>query len=213
MNSGYCIYFNEKPIRIIPKEKEGLWNATLRPGIFPVFYSGLETARTVIEKMTDDSVEEIWMTCNNIDECCNDFKSVFQFVIAGGGLVKNEKDEYLFIFRRGKWDLPKGKLDEMESIEECAIREVEEETGLKQVELQGHLCDTHHIYLEKGNYVLKESVWFNMNASSAQELTPQTEEDIHEIVWLAPSHWHTVLHNTYPSVKDVLKQTGQLELT
>ena len=134
-------------------------------------------------------------------------------IVAAGGLVTNEHNELLMIFRRGKWDLPKGKLDEMESIEECAVREVEEETGLKQVQLLGHLCDTHHIYLEKGNYVLKESVWFKMNASSGQQLIPQTDEDIHEIAWLAPSRWDAVLHNTYPSVKDVLKQTGQLELS
>jgi len=213
MNSGYCIYFHDKPIRIIPKEKEPLWQQVLRPGVLQIFYDGLDTVQTIIKKMTNDEVEEIWLFCNNIDECCNDFKGVFQFVMAGGGLVKNEKDEYLFIFRRGKWDLPKGKLDEMESIEECAVREVEEETGLKEIGLDGHLCDTHHIYLEKGAYVLKESVWFKMNASSVHKLKPQTEEDIHEIKWLDPSHWDTVLGNTYPSIKDVLKQTGQLKLS
>jgi 8-oxo-dGTP pyrophosphatase MutT (NUDIX family) len=213
MNSGYCIYFNEKPIRIIQKEKEALWQQVQRPGALPVYYNGVETVRTVIDNMKSDDVQEIWLFCINIDECCNDFKGVFQFVMAGGGLVKNEKDEYLFIFRRGKWDLPKGKLDDMESIEECAVREVVEETGLKAVDLEGHLCDTHHIYLEKGNYVMKESVWFRMNASSMQPLTPQTEEDIHEIVWLDSSHWNTVLNNTYPSIKDVLKQTGQLQPT
>src|SRR4249919_1544763 len=89
---------------------------------------------------------------------------------AGGGLVKNEKKEILFMFRRGKWDLPKGKLDPGESIEECAVREVVEETGLKKVELKHFLVTTYHTYTENGKHILKESHWYNMLSDSKQKM-------------------------------------------
>src|SRR5215218_6550882 len=105
-------------------------------------------------------------------------------IIAAGGIVENENGEILFQFRRGVWDLPKGKLDDGESLEECAVREVEEETGLKKVELEEFLLATYHTYHENGKQVLKESHWYKMRADGRQELTPQTSEDISEVKWV-----------------------------
>jgi len=108
------------------------------------------------------------------------------------------------IFRRGKWYLPKGKLDEGETIEECAVREVKEETGLLNVQITGTLPSTHHTYQQDGNKILKKSAWFNMFAEGNQHLTPQTEEDITEIKWVPVTDLQMYLNQTYPSVKDVL---------
>jgi len=97
---------------------------------------------------------------------------------AGGGLVENEKGEVLFMFRRGKWDLPKGKLDPGETLESCALREVKEETGVSQLELIQFLLVTEHEYEERGLFILKETHWYRMKTTSHESLIPQTEEDI-----------------------------------
>jgi len=129
----------------------------------------------------------------------------FTPVTAAGGLVENNKGEILLIFRRGKWDLPKGKLDRGETLEQCALREVMEETGLTNVELKEALTITYHTYDEFGKHILKDSHWFKMKVSGAQTLTPQTEEDISEIKWVKKKDLSNYLSNTFPSVKDVLE--------
>src|SRR5947209_6884568 len=94
-------------------------------------------------------------------------------IVAGGGIVQNDEKKILFQLRRGKWDLPKGKLEDGEAIEECAIREVEEETGLRNLQLGELVGVTHHFYTEKGRDLEKETHWFAMKVSGKQELVPQ----------------------------------------
>ena len=127
-------------------------------------------------------------------------------IIAAGGLVLNEDNEILMIFRRGFWDLPKGKLDPDETIEHCALREVQEETGLNNVTLGQFLTITYHEYFDTylQEEVIKESHWYCMVATSKQPLIPQTEEDITEIRWVNPSDLKECLQNTYPNIKEVL---------
>jgi 8-oxo-dGTP pyrophosphatase MutT (NUDIX family) len=127
---------------------------------------------------------------------------------AGGGLVSNEKGEMLFIYRRGHWDLPKGKLDPGETLESCALREVREETGLTQVELGKHICDTFHTYDQFGKHILKESSWYWMRSEGDEEPIPQTEEDITAIEWLDPEKVRQILPLSYPSIREVAKKAG-----
>ena len=128
-------------------------------------------------------------------------------IIAAGGLVFNDKNELLMIFRRGKWDLPKGKLDEDESIEACAVREVQEETGLS-VELQNFIGLTYHEYFDKYSRqdVRKETHWFKMHAPDAQQLVPQTEEDIEEIEWVDKKDIAEKLNNSYPNIVEIINK-------
>ena len=127
--------------------------------------------------------------------------------IAAGGLVFNDNNELLMIFRRGKWDLPKGKLDEDESIEACAVREVQEETGLS-VELQNFIGLTYHEYFDKylQQDVRKETHWFKMHAPDAQQLVPQTEEDIEEIEWVDKKDIAEKLNNSYPNIVEIINK-------
>jgi len=129
-------------------------------------------------------------------------------IVAAGGLVVNEKNEMLFIFRRQHWDLPKGKLDEGETIEACAVREVQEETGLKKVEIVSFLCKTYHEYFDKwiNEDVIKESWWYLMKSDSSEILIPQTEEDIEKIIWVNESLVGFYLNSSYPSIKEVLNR-------
>lgn len=127
-------------------------------------------------------------------------------IIAGGGIVENEKKRILFQFRRGKWDLPKGKLDEGETIEECAVREVEEETGLRNIELGELVGVTHHFYTENGNDIEKETHWFAMKISGPQTLAPQVEEDITELRWVAENELHDYLSNTFKNIVEIVEK-------
>jgi 8-oxo-dGTP pyrophosphatase MutT (NUDIX family) len=138
-----------------------------------------------------------------------------QKIIAGGGLVLNDTGGLLMIFRRGKWDLPKGKLDDGETIEACAVREVMEETGLLHVE-RGELIEiTSHEYFDPHlkKDVVKETHWFAMRARGEQVLTPQTEEDITEIKWVSGEELETCLENSYDSVVDVITKADLIENT
>jgi 8-oxo-dGTP pyrophosphatase MutT (NUDIX family) len=143
----------------------------------------------------------------DLDELKKAFFKKFTFVQAAGGLVINEKDEVLLIFRRGKWDLPKGKLDKGEKLEDCAVREVEEETGLPNVKLISPLLITYHTYHEGSRFVLKESHWYRMKADSGQKMTPQTAESISRLLWVKKADLKKYLENSFPSVTDVI-QTG-----
>ncbi len=127
-------------------------------------------------------------------------------IVAAGGIVENEDGKILLQYRRGKWDLPKGKLDEGETIEECAVREVEEETGLQNIYLGELAGITNHHYIEKGENIDKETYWFAMKVSGEQQLIPQTEEDILELRWVAENELQPYLSNTFPNIIEIIEK-------
>ena len=127
-------------------------------------------------------------------------------IIAGGGVVVNEKNQVLFIYRRKKWDLPKGKLDPGEDIKACAIREVMEETGIRNLTIGNLIIVTTHSYEENGMNMQKETHWFEMKASTVDNstLTPQLEEDIEKIEWVSLENLEEYLSETYTTIQQVL---------
>jgi 8-oxo-dGTP pyrophosphatase MutT (NUDIX family) len=129
-------------------------------------------------------------------------------IIAAGGLVTNPKGEILWIFRRGFWDLPKGKLEDGETIQSCALREVEEETGLQQLQLHEMLCFTNHTYFDKyvNKEVVKRTYWFHMSIPNMQEGIPQLEEDIEKMEWHSLGKARHCLDQTYANILDVVEQ-------
>ena len=129
------------------------------------------------------------------------FKQTFKLIRAGGGVVFNNRNELLFIYRRKKWDLPKGKLDRGESIEQCASREVKEETGLQNLEFVRKICNTYHLYLEK-EMILKETAWYLMFTED-KWLKPQSEEGIQKAIWVHKNNIRYQLANTYPAIEDI----------
>lgn len=142
----------------------------------------------------------------------------YRIVEAGGGLVVNQHNEVLFIYRKGKWDLPKGKLEKHEKIKKGAIREVEEECGITQPIVREELITTMHKYKMKGKECIKKTYWFIMDYDGDEELVPQLEEDITKAKWMGEEKFSKVFKNTYPSIKDVLnayilRQENKLKTT
>jgi len=121
--------------------------------------------------------------------------------VAGGGLVYNDKKEILFIYRNGRWDLPKGKIEKGEDIEGCAIREVEEETGISGLEIIKPLEITYHVFKRNGKYCLKETFWFEMRSSYKGELVPQAKEGIKKAKWKNFEKSQKALNKSYENIK------------
>jgi len=146
---------------------------------------------------------------------CSDVKAFFKsvrksvtLIEAAGGLVKNELGHYLFIFRNNKWDLPKGKIEKDEKVKEAAVREVEEECGIKVSSLDEKICKTYHVYTNRGEVVLKKTYWFHMTCNGQPKLKPQKEEGITEVRWFEKHHIEPIIENTFPSIMDVLVKEG-----
>lgn len=130
----------------------------------------------------------------------DDFARNFRIIHAAGGIVRNEQDEILMIYRLDKWDFPKGKVEMGERYDEAALREVQEETGLHDITLGEPLPSTFHTYELRGEPILKETHWYAMSAPK-QSLTPQTVEDITQAVWVPLTEVHQKLEQSYPSLK------------
>jgi 8-oxo-dGTP pyrophosphatase MutT (NUDIX family) len=198
------IYFNNKPLFLCDDV-----DVTLQPYVHhddAVFIDelNLHTVKSMIHEMQENEVHAGVFFHKDLEELKTAFLKKFTLVKAAGGFVLNEKNETLLMFRRGKWDLPKGKLDKGEKPEHGAVRETEEETGLKNIKLLSHLITTYHTYHEGSRYMLKETEWFTMRVSGIQKLIPQAEEQITKLEWAGEEDLDKYLSNSYPSVEEVL---------
>ena len=128
----------------------------------------------------------------------------YKVVEAAGGFVINQAGEALFIFRRGKWDLPKGKLEANETIERAATREVAEECGIPEPRIEAPLPTTYHIYKEGEEKVIKPTYWFLMSTDYSGELEGQLEESITEVRWVARVHWREIARQSFPNIEELV---------
>jgi hypothetical protein len=171
----YKVFVNEKKLTLskYPEDIE----KNLR-------FEGFATLEIAVDLLENTSCPEMNVYGENIEEIWEDFTHMFKVIEAAGGLVKNKNNELLFIRRMGKWDLPKGKIEKGESLEQAALREVEEETGLKELILEEFLNNTFHIYTERnGEKILKTTYWFKMTYVGNSQPIPQKEEGISEVSW------------------------------
>ena len=128
-------------------------------------------------------------------------KAKIPVVTAGGGLVYNSKGEVLFIFRNGKWDLPKGGTEKNETMEETAMREVEEETGVSGLTISNQLQKTYHVFKRNGRYKLKQTYWYEMQSTFEGTPIGQEDEGIEKVEWIHPNDFSKVLENSYENIK------------
>ncbi len=138
-----------------------------------------------------------------ITENWEKFCSNYILIKAAGGLVYNQENKLLMIFRNGKWDLPKGKLEEAEDIKNCAKREVEEECGVSGLKVVKQLSDTYHTYKLNDEEILKRTFWFEMKTNYVGELIPQKEEGIIKVEWVKKEEIAIKLQNSYGNIKEL----------
>lgn len=198
------IYFDNKPLYLV-ENKESIEELLHRNTTIFVDELDVNTVKTLIQEMELNRYEAGVLLHHDLEEALVAFEKRFTIIKAGGGLVYTEKNEVLLIFRRGKWDLPKGKLDDGEDIQTCAVREVKEETGLKKPVIQAPILKTYHTYHENEKHILKETEWFLMH-SRWQELQPQTEEGILECRWVKANELSGYLDTSYGLIRDVIEK-------
>ena len=155
----------------------------------------------VIRQLSRTSLSEVRLIDNNKDKILKKFLKKLPNVIAGGGKVYNQKGEVLFIYRNDKWDLPKGKAEKNESIEQTAIREVSEETGVTGLKITKPLNTTYHIFKRNGRYKIKITYWFEMKTNFSGKLIAEEKEGITKVKWLSAKQIDEALENSYANIK------------
>lgn len=203
--SYITIYFDNKPVLLTNELSEKLDELRHQQGNIFIDELSDNAIKSLLNNIHNLEVQSAIIYDKDFEQLKKSFFKHFHFIEAAGGLVKNKKDEILLIYRREKWDLPKGKLDEDETIEHCAIREVEEETGLKALRIIKPLKSTFHTYVQDGKDILKETHWFLMQANRGQNLVPQTEEDISKILWVNKKYLADYTINTFKTIEEVLQ--------
>jgi 8-oxo-dGTP pyrophosphatase MutT (NUDIX family) len=201
MAQTYKIFINGKPLYLSKKGVvENLPEKTLR-----ATYTGSKKwiLPHLQELENSQKYDCVLLEYHDLDRLWADFMAIFEVIEAAGGLVFNEKNELLVMFRRGSWDLPKGKIDDGESVAEAAVREVREECGLENIRLDEPILTSFHTYFQKNRRVLKPTHWFRM-FSNDQNLVPQTSEGIEKLVWVEPKNWIAAENNVYPNIRDVI---------
>lgn len=153
-----------------------------------------------------DTLSRIYIPTDDIEKTYRRICQEFKEVNAAGGLVSNRRGDFLLISRNGLWDLPKGHQEPGEDIEICAMREVQEETGVDQLDLRRLICITDHVYYRNEMWHLKHTWWYDMLYTDPTNLTPQREEDITKAAWVAKSSLPPFLKNTYPSIQEVFRE-------
>jgi 8-oxo-dGTP pyrophosphatase MutT (NUDIX family) len=197
MAQKYRIYINEKVILLTESEPHKVED-----------YEKLEAEtfdlKIIYTWILANPKKLFYIKCNNAKEFLKSVKKSITLIEAAGGLVKNTAGHYLFIYRNNKWDLPKGKIEKDEKVKEAAVREVEEECGIKVSKLKNKICKTYHVYINRGDVVLKKTHWFNMDCKDRSKLKPQKEEGITDARWFEKHHIEPIIDNTFPSILDVL---------
>jgi 8-oxo-dGTP pyrophosphatase MutT (NUDIX family) len=204
MKQMYKVFLNDRLIRI-----EAPGEITInKPTVSFDFSAGKQDVKKWFNDFKNSNLSEILLLNPDPQHFFEVFKSAFKVIQAAGGVVLGGEN-LLFIFRRGKWDLPKGKIDKGENPEQAAVREVTEECGISGHIISGILPSTYHIYPSpfsenKGTWILKETFWFEMRYKGALTGVPQTEEDITMVKWMAPKELDVVFSNTFENLKQII---------
>ncbi len=168
-------------------------------------YLGEAQLMNLVRARLESPAEPVYVFARNLKEVWANFKKNFKIIEAAGGAVLNPDQDLLMIYRLGKWDLPKGKIEFGEPKELAALREVEEETGVPRPEITGILPTTYHIYPLDDRLILKRTYWFAMRIAKGFDfLVPQLEEDILDASWCDPQEIMENRKNTYGNIGLVL---------
>lgn len=202
----YKVYVNSVPVFLGTPESIG--SLGLLPGkdIYTAPYLGkrkqIKQYLDLLDKNT--AVKIVAFYAEKAEQLWEDFRNCYKELEAAGGFVTNADGKMLVFYRRGSWDMPKGKIDPGESPEEAALREVREETGLQNLNLGSLITQTWHTYRQNGERILKCTWWYRMTTSDTK-LVPQVEEDIEEIHWVDATTWLASKPEVYASIREVIE--------
>lgn len=198
----YKVFYNQRTVLFTENVDNELKKS------FDIYYfKNKESLKKKIDEFLNESdSDSLYVIYHDVDFAFKEFCKLYILIEAAGGLVKNLNDKFLFIYRRDKWDLPKGKIDDNEDSKTGAIREVEEECGISNPKIQKELVITYHTYQLEKKDILKKTYWFEMLYEGAELLKPQHEEEITEAVWLNEDDFEKVYVNTFPSIIDVIEK-------
>ena len=203
MKQMYKVFLNDRLIKIGAPGKITI----NKPSVYFDENAGKKEVKKWFQSFQTSSSKEVVLLHPEPDKFFGVFKSAFKLIEAAGGAVISE-GKLLVIYRRGKWDLPKGKIDKGETPEIAAVREVAEECGITGHKIGEILPSSFHIYLmpgKKGSWIFKKTYWFEMSYDGKLTGTPQTEEDISEVKWVALHDLNEVLENTYANLKPIFQ--------
>jgi ADP-ribose pyrophosphatase YjhB (NUDIX family) len=201
MGQMYKIFINDKPLYLVndfAKHQEHDTSLLVK-------FHGEEQIEYLVQALEKEKhVLSLMLFHSDLDALWRAFCNGYTFIQAAGGLVKNEMNEHLLIFRNGRWDLPKGKLEENETLENAALREVEEECGVTNLTLGAKLKTTYHTYEIKDKNILKSSHWYHMSCNGSAPLKPQTKEGIEKAEWMNQEQIEEARANTYGTIDEIL---------
>ncbi len=202
MSQNYTIFIEGRALSIVhnPRLKNSVLLKTNGKERYVSLLEIKSEIGNIVKTLENGRLETVEIFFHETKNIFNNVKTLFQkHIIAAGGIVFNSNGDILFIFRNGFWDLPKGKMEAGENTQETALREVMEETGIKNLKAIEELPNTYHTYADRDVKVLKETIWFEM-FSDDTELIPQTEEGITDIKWIEPKELQEILKQTYPNI-------------
>ena len=199
----YRIYFEKRFIAICDVDEPSL----NEPNILIEANLTQDELKKLPSEFEHSTLSRLYIPTKDKDKTLEAISKGFTTIHAGGGLVTNSSGEFLMIYRNLIWDLPKGKLEEGEKIDECAVREVEEETGLDSLSLIEPICVTMHTYHLNNEPILKKTHWYKMSCNEDREPTPQVEENISKVVWVKERELPQYLKNTFPSIIEVFEES------
>ncbi len=199
----YKVFVNDKPLF--------LTNEIVKETDFQMFLLESIDIEQLIVKMFTGKIMKAYLYYPDEKEMLKKLKEKIPVQKAGGGLVYNSDGDVLFIFRNGKWDLPKGGIEKGEEIEYTALREVEEETGVSKLVIDRKLQKTYHIFKRNGKYKLKITHWFEMHTTFKGTPQPQQDEGIEKVAWLNPAQVQQALGNSYENIKLLFEAEKQYD--
>lgn len=199
------IYFDDKPVFLCTKLTVELKEILHHPDAVFIDEFSANAIKSLLHEIVKPQFHAGVVLHTSLTDLKKAFFKNFTPIEAAGGIVQNENKEILFIERLGKWDLPKGKIELGEKEDEAATREVEEETGVKNLTIKKKIGETYHTYNAFGKHFIKTTHWFYMHCKNEQHLKPQAEESITDIKWVKTIDIRQPMSNTYPSIKDIVK--------
>ncbi|MFH6768050.1 NUDIX domain-containing protein [Gaetbulibacter aquiaggeris] len=192
----FKVFVNDKPITLTTKVEQ---ETNFKNYLLNTVHIG-----KVIKDLNTTSLKEVRLIHKDKDKLLKKFLKKLPNVVAGGGKVFNERGEILFIYRNDKWDLPKGKIEGNESIENTAIREVTEETGVNGLKIVKPLETTYHIFKRNGKHRIKVTYWFEMKTNFDGQLYAQEGEGITKVEWLNKEQTAEALENSYANIRGLI---------